>query len=75
MQFFHPTRSGRGVLNVEASISSTDGCKMVEGYCLKCKAKKQIKDPTQTTLKNGKSAVKGTCPDCGTGVFRIGAKL
>jgi len=24
------------------------------------------------TLKNGKPAVKGVCPNCGTSVFRIG---
>ena len=50
----------------------------VEGYCVKCKAKKMIKDPKNTTIK-GKAgerpAVKGNCPDCGTGMFRIGAKI
>ncbi len=44
----------------------------MEGYCVKCKAKKEIKNPEQVTLKNGKPAAKGTCPDCGTGMFRIG---
>ncbi|GMV37172.1 MAG: hypothetical protein AMXMBFR61_16800 [Fimbriimonadales bacterium] len=45
---------------------------MAQGYCLKCKAQKEIKDPVKTTLKNGKPAVKGTCPDCGGKIFRIG---
>lgn len=45
---------------------------MVEGYCMKCKAKREIKDPEQVTMKNGKPAIKGKCPDCGTKMFKIG---
>jgi hypothetical protein len=45
---------------------------MVTAYCVKCKAKREMKDPKKTTLKNGKPAMKGTCPKCGTGMFRIG---
>ncbi len=26
---------------------------MVEGYCMKCKAKREIKDAKQITMKNG----------------------
>lgn len=44
---------------------------MPDGYCVKCKSKKAIKDPKETTLKNGRKAMKGKCPDCGTGMFRI----
>ncbi len=47
----------------------------IEGYCVKCKAKREISDPQQVTLKNGKPAVKGKCPVCGTGMFRIGATV
>lgn len=45
----------------------------VEAYCVKCKAKKVMKDPVEGTTKNGKPITKGTCPDCGTTVCRIGA--
>lgn len=45
---------------------------MVQAYCVKCRDKKEIKNPKATTLKNGRPATKGVCPDCGTGVFRIG---
>ncbi len=44
---------------------------MAEGYCVKCKAKKQIANEEKTTMKNGKPALKGTCPTCGTGMFKI----
>lgn len=45
---------------------------MVEAYCVKCRKKTEIKDPVETKLKNGRPAVKGKCPKCGTNVFRIG---
>ena len=43
----------------------------MEGYCVKCKDKKEIKDGTEVTMKNGRNAMKGKCPTCGTGMFRI----
>jgi hypothetical protein len=43
-----------------------------EGYCVKCKAKKDIVDPQDITMKNGRPATQGTCPDCGTKIFKIG---
>ncbi len=45
---------------------------MAQAYCVKCREKVEIKDPQEVTLKNGRPAVKGTCPKCGIGVFRIG---
>jgi hypothetical protein len=43
-------------------------------YCVKCKAKRDIKNPKKTTVKGkgGKrNALTGTCPKCGTKVFRF----
>ena len=45
---------------------------MTTAYCVKCREKREIKNPQITELKNGRPAVKGTCPECGTNVFRIG---
>ena len=45
---------------------------MVDAYCVKCKKKVTMKGPKAITMKNGRAAKKGTCPKCGTGVFRIG---
>jgi hypothetical protein len=44
----------------------------VEGYCLKDKKKVEMKDPTPITMKNGKPATVGTCPFCGTKIYKIG---
>lgn len=46
---------------------------MATGYCVKCRAKREIKDAKQVTLKNNKPAIQGVCPTCGTKIFRIGA--
>ena len=45
---------------------------MPEGYCVKERKKVEIKDPQQVTMKNGRPAIQGTCPDCGTKIFKIG---
>ena len=44
---------------------------MPEGYCVKCKAKKEIVDAAEETMKNGRKAIKGKCPTCGTVMFKI----
>lgn len=46
---------------------------MASGYCVKCKAPREIKDPQQVTMKNGRPATRGTCSVCGTKMFKIGA--
>jgi hypothetical protein len=45
----------------------------VEAYCVRERKKVPIKDPVETVMKNGKPAVRGTCPDCGAKLFRMGA--
>ena len=44
----------------------------MQAYCFKCRTKRDIKNPKQVTLKNGKAATQGICPVCGTKLFRIG---
>ncbi|HZO89245.1 MAG TPA: DUF5679 domain-containing protein [Chthonomonadaceae bacterium] len=39
---------------------------------MKCRSKKEMQNPTATTLKNGKPATTGTCPTCGTKMVKIG---
>ena len=33
--------------------------------------KEEMKDTSEITMKNGRKAMKGKCPDCGTGMFKI----
>jgi len=45
---------------------------MATAYCMKCRKKVEMRDPTRVTLKNGRPATRGVCPVCRTKVFRIG---
>jgi len=44
-------------------------------FCVKCKQKKEMKEPTEVVIKGKggtkRRALKGTCSDCGTKMFRI----
>ena len=44
----------------------------MQGYCVKCRAKREMRNPQQITMKNGRPATTGICPVCGTKMFRIG---
>jgi len=47
----------------------------MQAYCVKCKAKREMENEKEVTFKakGGKkrSAMSGTCPKCGTKMFRI----
>jgi hypothetical protein len=47
----------------------------VQGYCVKCKASRDMKDAKEIQMpaKGGKTrpAMKGVCSVCGTGMFKI----
>jgi len=47
---------------------------MVQAYCVKDRRMVEIKNPKNVTLKNGRPAIQGVCPNCGTKVFKIGVK-
>lgn len=43
----------------------------ISAYCVKCRKKVIVQNPKDYTMKNKRQAVKGTCPNCSTKVFRI----
>jgi hypothetical protein len=45
----------------------------MQAYCMKCRTRREIKEASDITTKNGKPATQGVCPVCGTKIFRIGA--
>lgn len=44
----------------------------MQGYCMKCRQKREMKEPQEVTLKNGRPAVQGACTICGTKITVIG---
>ena len=41
-------------------------------YCVKCRQKRDVEDPEEVTMKNGKPALRAKCPVCNTGMYKIG---
>ena len=54
---------GPGICTKEAAM---------QGYCLKCKATREIRNAKAVTLKNGRPATQGSCPVCGAKMSRMG---
>ena len=48
------------------------GGTLMEAYCMKCRAKREMKNAKAIKMKNGKPATQGICAKCGTKMFRIG---
>jgi len=78
-QILHLTKSQRAqfmeVIDIPARkglFSIQKGGNPMQAYCMKCRAKKEMKDAKAITMKNGRPATQGICPTCGTKMFRIG---
>ncbi|GER87139.1 hypothetical protein KDW_13010 [Dictyobacter vulcani] len=50
---------------IELPIAAT------EAYCVKCRTKRGMQNGKKIVTKNGRSAMEGTCPVCGTRLFRF----
>ena len=44
----------------------------MEAYCVKCKTKRVMQNPAPEFTKAGSPGTRGTCPVCGTTLFRMG---
>ncbi|MEJ5314664.1 MAG: type I DNA topoisomerase [Anaerolinea sp.] len=44
----------------------------IEAYCVKCKTKREIQEPVAEFTASGSPVTRGTCPVCGTRIFRLG---
>jgi DNA topoisomerase-1 len=44
----------------------------MEAYCVKCRTKREIRDPQPVFTSGGTPATRGVCPECGTTMFRMG---
>lgn len=62
--------------NIKGKILlKTNEVYLMEAYCVKCKAKREISDAQEVSMKGKggveRRAMKGKCPECGTTMFRI----
>ncbi len=44
----------------------------MEAYCVKCKTKQEVQNPTPVFTSNGAPGTRGQCSVCGTNLFRMG---
>src|SRR5512146_579478 len=44
----------------------------MEAYCMKCKTKREMKDPVASFNAKGSAVTIGVCPVCGTKLYRMG---
>lgn len=44
----------------------------LEGYCLKCKKKRSMENPSPEWASNGSPATRGKCPVCGSTIYKTG---
>ena len=65
---------GQRAVNIKMGgpLQNKEGGEPMQAYCMKCRAKKEMKDTKAITMKNGRPATQGVCPTCGTKMFRIG---
>jgi len=47
----------------------------VKAYCMKCKTERVVQEAHVVITKNGRRAAQGTCPVCGTKMFKFLPKL
>ncbi len=65
--------SGRFVVRGSRALSAgSEADRAVRGYCARERKKVTIKDAYAVSTKDGRPAVRGTCPDCGAAIFRFG---
>ncbi|MCB9455511.1 MAG: toll/interleukin-1 receptor domain-containing protein [Anaerolineaceae bacterium] len=59
-------------MNEQMHWDIEDDIEAIEGYCVRCKETVEIEDPQPVWTRRGMPATRGTCPDCGGTVFRMG---
>jgi predicted GH43/DUF377 family glycosyl hydrolase len=52
--------------------ATTEKRRRIQAYCFKCRDRRIMKNTRAVTLKNGRPAMQGVCPECGTRMFRMG---
>src|SRR5260221_4862905 len=77
-----PTTDSNGP-GKDAKITAADGLaeddlempeseEPTEAYCVRCRHMVDMEDPEPVWTSKGTPGTRGTCPDCGTTVFRMG---
>ncbi len=68
-----PSLRSKSICDSRGGVYGKENDRMaaVEAYCVKCREKREMADAEEVTMKNGRKAMQGKCPVCGTKLFRI----
>ena len=55
-----------------SEISRAKGTIPMTGYCMRCRESREIQNGQPVRMKNGRTATRGNCGECGATIFRIG---
>lgn len=58
--------------NTSMGSDEADDQEPIEGYCMSCRQKVEIEDPQPVWTSQGRPGTRGTCPECGGSVYRMG---
>jgi len=56
---------------IETTAVTAIKVERIQAYCVKCRAKREMRNARAITMKNGRPATQGVCPVCGSKMFRI----
>jgi|SRR5579859_1955229 len=56
----------------ERELQEDEEAEPIEAYCVRCKRMVEMLDAEAVWTSKGSPGTRGTCPDCGTTVFRMG---
>jgi predicted GH43/DUF377 family glycosyl hydrolase len=56
---------------IETTTVTAIKVERIQAYCVKCRAKREMRNARAITMKNGRPATQGVCPVCGSKMFRI----
>jgi DNA topoisomerase-1 len=66
-------REETGIISATLNKNLWNGVNVcMEGYCLKCKAKREISNPEAAFLSNARPTTRGICAVCGTKIQKMG---
>ncbi|KAB2906281.1 MAG: TIR domain-containing protein [Anaerolineae bacterium] len=53
-------------------MTEKNGNELIEAYCVSCKDKRMMQNPEAVWTSQGRPGTQGTCPVCGSNMFRMG---
>lgn len=53
-------------------MTEKNGNELIEAYCVSCKDKRMMQNPEAVWTSRGRPGTQGTCPVCGSNMFRMG---